>query len=380
MKNAQMIPSQATTKSAPLYIAFELSNTRWKMMFSNGFKRRQRTIAAADLSALAQEISKARQHFKMAAGVRTYSCYEAGRDGFWIHRHLQGQGICNHVVDSSSIEVNRRFRRAKTDRIDVGKLMDMLIRYLNGEQKLWSVLRVPTVEQEDHRRIQREVDRLSKERTAHSNRIGSLLVLHGIKLKVGRDLSQCLDRLRLWDASGLGECLKGEIRRELARHQLIGEQLKQLEQQKKQLLQQGGQAAQKVERLRLVRGIGPIGSWTLVYEFFGWRSFKNVKQVGAGSGLAPTPYDSGQSKREQGISKAGNARIRKLMTQLSWQWLRYQPYSQLSQWYMQRFGGGASRMRRVGIIALARKLLVALWKFLQSGLVPQGAIVSAAKA
>jgi transposase len=376
MKNAQMIPSQDNTKAAKLYMALELSNSKWKMMFSDGFKRRQKNISAGDLNVLQQEISKSRQHFKMPADAAIFSCYEAGRDGFWIHRHLVAQGICNHVVDPSSIEVNRRFRRAKTDRIDVGKLMDMLIRYLNGEQKLWSVLHIPTVEQEDQRRIQREVDRLKKERTAHSNRIRSLLVLHGIKLKVGRHFLQCLDQVRLFDGSELSSCIKEEIKREYARYQLIDEQLKQLCKEKEQLLEQGSQPAKKVAQLRLVRGIGEVGSWELVYEFFGWRNFNNVKQVGAASGLAPTPYDSGDSKREQGISKAGNARIRRLMTQLSWQWLRYQPESELSKWYRQRFGSGASRMRRVGIIALARKLLVALWKYLQTGLVPQGAIIS----
>ena len=376
MKDAQMIPSQGNTKNTIMYMALELSNSKWKIMFSNGFKRRQKTITAGDLTGLQQEISRSREHLNLPVDTKVYSCYEAGRDGFWIHRHLVAQGIGNYVVDPSSIEVNRRFRRAKTDRIDVGKLMDMLIRYLNGEQKLWSVLHIPTVEQEDQRRIQREVDRLKKERTSHSNRVRSLLVLHGIKLKLGRHFLQSLDKVRQFDGSELNSCLKKEIQREYARYQLIAEQLKQLLKDKEQLLQKGGQAAKKVERLRMVRGIGPIGSWSLVYEFFGWRKFKNVKQVGAAAGLAPTPYDSGNSKREQGISKAGNRRIRKLMNQLSWQWLRYQPQSELSKWFMQRFGSGASRMRRVGITALSRKLLIALWKYLETGFVPQGAIIS----
>ena len=376
MKDAQMIPSQVNTKTTVMYMALELSNSKWKIMFSNGFKRRQKTITAGDLSGLQQEILRSREHLKLPVDAKVFSCYEAGRDGFWIHRHLVAQDIHNYVVDPSSIEVNRRFRRVKTDRIDVNKLMDMLIRYLNGEQKLWSVLHIPTVEQEDHRRLQREVDRLKKERTSHSNRIRSLLVLHGIKLKVGRYFLQSLDKVRLFDGGELNICLKKEIQREYSRYQLIAEQLKQLSKDKEQLMQQGGQEAKKVERLQMVRGIGPIGSWSLVYEFFGWRKFRNVKQVGAASGLAPTPYDSGNSKREQGISKAGNRRIRRLMNQLSWQWLRYQPQSELSKWFMQRFGSGASRMRRVGITALSRKLLIALWKYLETGLVPQGAVIS----
>jgi transposase len=377
MKDAQMVHSQTNTTTELMYIAFELSNAKWKLMFSDGFRRRQKTIAAGDLSQFEQEVTKAKDRFKLEQDVTIYSCYEAGRDGFWIHRYLGKQGISNFVVDSSSIEVNRRSRRAKTDRIDVGKLMDMLIRYTNGEQKLWSVVHVPSVEQEDQRRIQREIDRLKKERTAHSNRIRSLLVLHGIKFRVSADFIQHLDKVRQFDGSRLGPCLKNEIRREYDRYRLIGEQLKQIDQEKEQLLQQGRPAAKDVQKLELLKGIGPVGSWTLVYEFLAWRDFKNVKQVGAAAGLAPTPYDSGDSKREQGISKAGNARVRKLMTQLSWQWLRHQPQSQLARWYMQRFGSGASRMRRVGIIALARKLLIAFWKYLQTGLVPEGARLKA---
>jgi transposase len=377
MKNAQMIPSQINTTTVPMYIAFELSNSKWKLMFSDGIKRRQKTIAAGDLAQLEQEVVKARERFNLSQDITIYSCYEAGRDGFWIHRYLEKQGICNFVVDSSSIEVNRRWRRAKTDRIDVGKLMDMLIRYTNGEQKLWSVVHVPSVEQEDQRRIQREIDRLKKERTAHSNRIRSLLVLHGIKVKVSCDFIQRLDKVRQFDGRRLGACLIKEIKREYDRLHLIDEQLKQLAKEKEHLLQQGGQAAKDVQKLRLLKGIGEVGSWTLVYEFLAWRDFKNVKQVGAAAGLAPTPYASGDLNREQGISKAGNARVRKLMTQLSWQWLRHQGQSQLSKWYMQRFGAGASRMRRVGIIALARKLLISLWKYLQTGLVPEGARLKA---
>lgn len=373
MKNAQMIPSQTNTTPVVMYIAFELSNSKWKLMFNDGIKRRQKTIGAGDLGQFEQEVAKARHRFKLPQDITIYSCYEAGRDGFWIHRYLEKQGICNFVVDSSSIEVNRRFRRAKTDRIDVGKLMDMLIRYTNGEQKLWSVVRIPSVEQEDQRRIQREIDRLKKERTAHSNRIRSLLVLHGIKVKVSCDFIQRLDKVRQFDGRRLGACLVKEIKREYDRLLLIGEQLKQLAKEKEQLLQEGGQAAKAVQKLRQLKGIGEVGSWTLVYEFLAWRDFKNVKQVGAAAGLAPTPYASGDINREQGISKAGNARVRKLMTQLCWQWLRHQSQSQLSKWYMQRFGTGASRMRRVGIIALARKLLIALWKYLQTGLVPEGA-------
>jgi len=186
MTHAQMIQIDNSTKNDRLYIAFDLSNAKWKLAFGNGIKKRHKTIPAGDLPGLMEEIAKAKHRFKMGDDVQIYSCYEAGRDGFWIHRFLESEGIHSVVVDSSSIEANRRFRRAKSDRIDADKLLTMLIRYINGEQKLWSVLHIPTVEQEDVRRLDREIERLKKERTAHTNRIRSLLVLHGIQLGVGR--------------------------------------------------------------------------------------------------------------------------------------------------------------------------------------------------
>ena len=376
MTHAQMIRSQDNTQGHYMYIAFELSNQRWKLISSNGVKRRQKTIAARDLDALEKELSRAKHCLKVDDQVTIYSCYEAGRDGFWLHRYMQSIGVINIVVDSSSIEISRRFRRVKTDKVDAGKLLAMLIRYRNGEQKLWSVLHVPSAEQEDTRRIHREIERLKKERTGHSNRMRSLLVLHGLNIKVDRNFIQGLEYLKQWDGQPLPPHLVDEIRREYGRYELVNEQLKQLSQQQARQLNDNSKSAQQVRQLLMLKGIGQVGSWNLVYEFFAWRRFKNVKQVGAASGLAPTPYASGDSTIEQGISKAGNRRVRTLMIELSWHWLRYQPGSQLSRWYQQRFGPNGKRMRRVGIVALARKLLVALWKFLEKGVVPEGAIVN----
>jgi transposase len=373
MTSAQMIRKEHTTTGERLYMAFELSNSKWKMLFSDGIKRRQKTIAARQLDELQQEISRSKSRFALSEDAAIYSCYEAGRDGFWLHRHLQASGINNFVVDSSSIEVNRRYRRAKTDRIDVRKLMSMLMRYLSGEAKLWSILHVPSVQQEDERRVHREMDRLKQEKTAHSNRIKSLLILHGVSMSVGRNFLAHLEQAVQWDGRKLPVSISNEIVREYRRYELIKEQLKHLEADQQEILQSGSGQAHKVIALRRLKGIGPVGSWKLGFEYFGWRVFKNVKQVGAAAGLAPTPYASGQLQREQGISKAGNRRVRSLMIELSWYWLRYQPQSHLSRWYMQRFGGGGSRMRRVGIVALARKLLIALWKYLEQGIVPEGA-------
>jgi transposase len=373
MTNAQMIRKEHTTTGERLYMAFELSNSKWKILFSDGIKRRQKTIAARQLDELQQEISRSKSRFALGEDAAIYSCYEAGRDGFWLHRHLQASGINNFVVDSSSIEVNRRYRRAKTDRIDVRKLMSMLMRYLSGEAKLWSILHVPSVQQEDERRVHREMDRLKQEKTAHSNRIKSLLILHGVSMSVGRNFLAHLEQAVQWDGRKLPVRITNEIVREYRRYELIKEQLKHLEAEQQEILQSGSGQAHKVIALRRLKGIGSVGSWKLGFEYFGWREFKNVKQVGSAAGLAPTPYASGQLQRQQGISKAGNRRVRSLMIELSWYWLRYQPQSHLSRWYMQRFGGGGSRMRRVGIVALARKLLIALWKYLEQGIVPEGA-------
>lgn len=374
MTNAQMIRLHGTTKRERLHIAFELSNTKWKLAFGDGIKKRLKTIEARDLGGLEKEITRAKTRFGMAQDAQVFSCYEAGRDGFWIHRYLEKLGVHNDVVDSSSIEVNRRYRRAKTDRMDAGKLLSMLIRYVNGEQKLWSVLHVPDAKQEDDRRVNREIGRMKKERSAHTNRIGSLLILLGIKMRVGPKFLQCLDQATQWNGEKIPPRMKNEILREYERYELIQSQLKQLEAERQEILKSNSAQARQAQELRKFVGIGPVSSEVLTYEYFGWRRFKNVKQVGAAAGLAPTPYDSGGSSREQGINKAGNRRVRAVMIELSWYWLRYQPHSQLSRWYMQRFASGGKRMRRIGIVALARKLLIAFWKYLEKSIVPEGAV------
>ena len=377
MSEIQMIPMQDTIKNDRLYIALELSNTKWKIAMGNGFKIRQKSIDAGDLRKFKEEIKKGIEHFGMSEDISIYSCYEAGRDGFWIHRYLLGFGIQNMVVDSSSIEVNRRYRRAKTDRIDASKLLTMLIRYMNGESKVWSVLHIPEPEEEDDRRLNRETERLKKERTGHTNRIKSLLVLHGIKMQVRKAFLKDVERVVMWNGEHLPLGIKEEMIREYRRYEMVQEQLKKLEEEKKVALKQESESSNKVLTLQKLKGIGPVSSWNLTYEFFGWRRFNNVKEVGAAAGLAPTPYDSGGSQREQGISKSGNRRVRALMIELGWSWLRFQPESELSMWFKKRFANGGKRMRRIGIVALSRKLLVALWKYVEQGIVPKGAVVDA---
>ncbi len=361
-----------------LYMALELSDKKWRLGFSNGEKHRQITIAAGDWVALHVQVDRAKQKLKLATSCRIVSCYEAGRDGFWIHRELEAEGIENHVVDSASLEVNRRSRRAKTDRIDVQGLLRLLQRYCQGDRKAMSVVRVPTLEQEDERRLHRERERLLKERGSHSVRIKSLLVAHGLRLTIGPDLVEKLESVRVGRTGyALGVELKAEIRREYERYRLVDQQVQALEAEQKLRVREAGEsgALNQIYRLLQLKGVGWQSSWVLVMEFFAWRDFRNQGQVGACAGLTPTPYASGQIQREQGISKAGNRRVRSLMIELSWLWLRYQPNSCLTQWFERRFAGGGKRMRRIGIVAMARRLLIALWRYVNEGIVPEGAIL-----
>ncbi len=373
-----VLQSKDNANHTILYLAFELSAKKWKLAFGNGAKVREKTIAAGDWPALLSEIAGAREKLRCSDNCQIVSCYEAGRDGFWIHRALLASGISNHVIDSASIEVSRKHRRAKTDLLDVLSLLRLLIRYLSGESQAMSVVNVPTVEQEGQRRICHERQRLVKERGAHSARIKSLLVLHGIKLEKLSDLPTVLKSPK---AAVIGYRLPGELvdelQREYERYRQVHRQLTALEQLEVKRAQQDNRMARQIQQLVTLKGVGWRSSWVLSSEFFNWRQFKNTKQVGACAGLTPTPYDSGDGMREQGISKAGNKHIRRTMVELAWLWLRYQPDSALSQWFTQRFAHGSKRMRRIGIVALARKLLIAFWRYLEFGEVPRGALLKA---
>jgi transposase len=367
----------SSVATAPvLYLALELSWKTWKLAFTigRGQKPRLRTIAARDRETLLYEIQAAKKRFGLPADTPVVSCYEAGRDGFWIDRFLQSQGIQNVVVDSSSIEVSRRKRRAKSDRLDAEKLVDMLIRWHSGERKVWAVVRVPTAAIEDHRQLHRELIALKEERTAHVNTIKGLLAGLGLQASVDEDFPQRLEKLRQWDDTAVLTGLRQRLLREFERWQLVGRQIQELENQRaREIRKSATPELEKVRRLLTLKGIGVNGSWLLVWEFFSWRKFRNRRELGSLAGFAPTPYSSGESRREQGISKAGNRRVRWIMVQLAWGWLQYQPESELSLWYQQRFGQGNARQRKIGIVALARKLLIALWKYVETGEVPEGA-------
>jgi transposase len=360
-----------------LYMALELSETTWKLGFTTGLGQepRLRDIPARAVAVLEAEIRAAKERFGLPPDARVVSCYEAGRDGFWLHRSLVSLGVSNEVVDSSSIEVDRRKRRAKTDRLDVKKLLKMLVRYDQGERDVWRVVRVPTVDVEDARQLHRELETLHHEQTSHSNRIKGLLSSCGIKLEVDRQLPKRLKNLRLWDGSKLPADLHGRLLREFERMQTVNRQIRALEQERVRRIRRGDKdpAVAQVRMLLRLKGIGVNSSCLYVREVFGWRGIKNRRQIGAIVGLTGSPYRSGNIDHEQGISKAGNRRMRAMAIEIAWGWLHFQPQSALSRWYERRFAHGGGRLRRIGIVALARKLLVELWKYLETGVPPEGA-------
>jgi len=380
--NANTSLSKRAPAAPVLYLALELSRASWKLGFTVGLgqKARVRNVQAGDLARLRKEIAAAKRRFRLPAETPVKSCYEAGRDGFWIHRFLESIGVVNVVVDAASIEVARRKRRAKTDRIDVDLLLGRLVRYDLGERKVWSVVHVPSDETEDERHLHRELEVLTRERTRLVNRIRGLLAGVGVRdVHLDRHFAERLGELKLWDGNPLGSALHCRLLREWERVELLERQIAAIHEERVETLEHSESGEmQQVRSLSGLRGIGIDSAWLLVMEMFGWRGLRNRREVASLAGLAPTPYASGDLQREQGISKAGNYRVRVRAVELAWCWLRYQPRSVLSRWYEKRFGSGGARLRRVGIVALARKLLVALWRFLDQGLIPEGAVFKTA--
>jgi transposase len=377
MRTATTPRISPSNKDAPaLYMAFELGEGNWKIGFTTGFGQspRLRVIGSRDLQALSREITEALQRFKLPPGAAVRSCYEAGRDGFWLHRWLVLHDIESHVIDSSSIEVNRRRRRAKTDRLDAGSLLRLLQRYCAGERSVWRVVNVPSPEVEDRRQLHREIIDLKRERTRLTNRIHGLLSSQGVRLQLHVDFAGRLDQLHIWDGSPLPPDLQERIARNWDLVRSLSLQINALETRQRQELRSGNDPALKqVRQLTRLRGIGFRSAWLFTMEFFAWRQFQNRRQVGSLAGLTPTPFQSGDSNHELGISKAGNRLVRAFAVELAWSWLRRQPGSELSRWYETKFARGSSRVRRIGIVALARRLLIELWKYLETGTPPAGA-------
>jgi transposase len=369
---------QESLPQPTLYLAFELGKNTWKLGFTVGVAQqpRERMIPAGTLETLQQEITRAKQRFGLPDEARVVSCDEAGRDGFWLHRYLVAHGVENLVIDSASIEVNRRKRRAKTDRLDVHKLLTMLLRHMAGEKKVWSVVRIPSIDEEDRRQLHREMLTAKQDRTRVINRMKGLLAGQGVQLALEGDVEAQLDQAHQWDRSPLPSALLSRLKRAWQQVSFLTAQIQTMEAKRRALLRhREDPVIAQVRQLFTLRGIGVNSAWLSVMEFFAWRDFKTPKQVGALAGLTPTPYQSGQSRRELGIAKAGNRHIRAMAIEIAWAWRRFQPASALSQWYEHRFGAGSARLRKLGIVALARKLLIALWRFVKTGVLPEGAIL-----
>jgi transposase len=372
---------QDSLSQPTLYLAFELGKNTWKLGFTIGVAQqpRERMIPAGEVARLQQEIARAKQRFGLPEEACVMSCYEAGRDGFWLHRYLVAHGIQNHVIDAASIEVNRRQRRAKTDRLDVRKLLTMLLRHSAGEKKVWRVVRVPSVEEEDRRQLHRELTTAKQDRTRIMNRIKGLFAGHGVQLVLQGDVEAQLDQMHQWDGAPLPSALRSRLKRAWQQVGFLTAHIQTLEAERRALWRhRTDPVIAQVRQLFTLRGIGINSAWLYIMAFFAWRDFQTAKPVGALAGLPPTPYQSGQSRRELGIAKAGHRHIRAMAIEIAWAWRRFQPDSALSQWYERRFGAGSARLRKLGIVALARKLLIALWRFVKTGVLPEGAVLKTA--
>jgi transposase len=358
-------------------MALELGAKRWLVAFGVGAATpsRRYDLAAGDREALREKIADAKRRYGLAAAAPVRSCYEAGRDGFWIHRMLATEGIANAVVDSASIEVSRRARQAKTDRLDADKLLRMLIRYWHGERGLWKVVRVPTREVEDARHAERALTALVAERTRQRSRLKALLALHGVTDPIRATFGDRLLHLTDWAGQPLPAGVTARLA--LAWRQLSaveGELRLARRAQRTAVRVATTPAAIRAARLQQLRGLRLGTALMLAKEVF-VRDLANRRQVGALSGFVAVPFRSGEAARDQGISRAGIKAVRRVMVELAWVWVQWQPDSALTQWYQRRFATGGPRARRIGIVALARKLLIALWRYSEQGIVPAGAVL-----
>lgn len=371
--------SAVSVNEPTLFVAFELGKKDWKLALTSGFGVDPwvKTVASGDLRAVARVLEQGRQRFRVPAQARIVSCYEAGRDGFWIHRALTQLGVANRVVDSASLEVNRRKRRAKTDRLDALKLVRMLVRVWCGEQRVWSEVRVPTVAEEAARQVSRERTALTQERTRLLNQMRGWLATWGTRLpSPSRRRDGWWTAVRDWAGEPVPAQVQARLARAEARLHVIQAQLTALETQQQAMVTSASPTS-ALHQLVQLNGVATTSASVLLDEGLVWRAFRNRRQIGGLLGFAPTPYDSGESVREQGISRAGNARLQAISIQLAWNWVRWQPASALTQWYRANFGKG-KRARRIGIVAVARKLVIALWRYVTTGAVPTGAVLKTA--
>ena len=380
-------PAQAAIQVdlAAVFVSLELSRSTWlitSLSPGGGEKMSKHSVRGGDVAGLLHQLAKLRDKAQARTGETfpVIVIQEAGLDGFWLHRVLEAEGIESHVVDAASILTSRRRRRAKTDRIDGETLLRTLLAYKRGEPRVCAMVKAPSPGEEDRRRLCRERKTLVAERVEHVNRIKGLLFAQGISdyEPLHRDRRQRLEELTTGDGRPLPAHLEAQIGRELDRLELLLKQLKAVEAERDALLEPAGDAAPTpMAALAGLRGIGPEFAAMLWLECF-FRSFSNRRQVAAYAGLAPTPWQSGSVQHEQGVSKSGNPRLRTTMIQLAWLWLQHQPTSELSLWFKERVQRDGGRGKKTTIVALARKLLVALWKFVSNGVVIEGALMKAA--
>jgi transposase len=378
-------PTAIRNDLGAIFVSLELSRSTWlitSLCPGGGEKMSKHSVRAGDVTGLRERFAQLQEKARTRTGRKfpIIVIQEAGLDGFWIHRVLQNEGIESHVVDPASVATSRRRRRAKTDRIDGEALLRTLLAYKRGEPRVCAMVKAPTPEEEDRRRLCRERKVLTVERVQHVNRIKGLLFCQGVSgyEPLRRNRRQRLDELRTGDGRPLPKHLKVQISRELDRLELLLEQIKAVETERDALL-----AAQKVAlpgpaaMLLDFNGIGPEFTAVLWSEGL-FRHFDNRRQVASYAGLAPTPWKSGSIDHEQGVSKAGNPRLRTTLIQLAWLWLRHQPQSALALWFKERVTRNGGRLKKTTIVALARKLLVALWKYVTAGVVIEGAVMKAA--
>jgi transposase len=368
---------EMSVREPTLYVACELGKKEWKLAMTSGFGVTPwlRTVAGGDVSAVEHALRQGRERFGLAAQAPVVSCYEAGRDGFWIHRALTQLGIANRVVDSASIEVNRRARRAKTDRLDALKLVQMLVRVCYGEPRVWREVHVPTVADEAARQVSRERTDLRQAQTRVINQMRGWLTTWGAALP-SRRRRDWWASVRDWAGAALPSEVQARLARAAARLAVLEGQITELDAQQQAAVTAAAPAS-ALHQLVQLKGVATTSASVLLDEGLVWRAFRNRRQIGGLLGFAPTPYASGESVQEQGISRAGNKRLQTISIQLAWTWVRWQPHSPLTQWYRARFTNGA-RARRIGIVAVARKLVIALWRYVTTGVVPAGAIVKVA--
>ena len=360
-----------------LYVAFELGKKAWKLAMTSGFGVEPwlRNVPSGDLRAVERAVQQGRVRFGLPVPTPVVSCYEAGRDGFWIHRALTEVGIRNRVVDSASIEVNRRARRAKTDRLDALKLVGMLVRVCAGERRVWSEVRVPTVATEAARQVSRERTALTQEQTRVINQLRGWLTTWGAVLPSRRGRGWWAT-VRDWAGAALPTEVQARLARADARVAMLEEQIAELDEQQRAAVTSAAPTS-ALRQLVQLKGVATTSASVLLDEGLVWRAFRNRRQIGGLLGFAPTPYDSGESRREQGISGAGNKRLQTISIQLAWSWVHWQPHSALTQWFHDHFGHG-TRARRIGIVAVARRLVIALWRYVTTGVIPAGAILKVA--